>query len=223
MQPGVSEPVSVENVLETAETYFSSVPLNAQMIYSVQLNKEDLNQLSSASGVLSRQEGDETVLLGNIGQTTIDWSTGMILSMFDGSWPMLGGQMVRAEYLYAEENGNVRFVIPARVNGLKMYLLGNYTAEGKTELLGATQGYDENGFAIRGAIPLEEGMTVYPLFTAVSADGTSREYTGQAITVPAGGLALTWDKIPAGNYRYCFGLTDLSGQVHLTDAVTLTF
>ena len=223
VQPGVSEPVSVENVLETAETYFSSVPLNAQMIYSVQLNKEDLNQLSSASGVLSRQEGDETVLLGNIGQTTIDWSTGMILSMFDGSWPILGGQMVRAEYLYAEENGNVRFVIPARVNGLKMYLLGNYTAEGKTELLGATQGYDENGFAIRGAIPLEEGMTVYPLFTAVSADGTSREYTGQAITVPAGGLALTWDKIPAGNYRYCFGLTDLSGQVHLTDAVTLTF
>lgn len=222
VQPGISEAVSVENVLETANTYFSSASLTTQMVYSLQLNKEDLNHLSTASGVLNRQEGGETILFGNMGQTTIDWSTGLIISMFDGSWPMLNGQMVRAEYLYGEENGSVRFVIPARINGLKMYLLGNYTAEGKTELLGATQGYDENGFAIRGVIPLESGMTVYPLFTAVSADGTSREYEGSAITVPAEGLELTWGPIPKGSYQYCFGLTDLSGQVHYTESAALT-
>ena len=221
VQAGVSEGVSVEEVMETADSYFSTSTMTAQMIYSIQLNKNDLDHLSAASGVLSRQEGDETVLFGNMGKTTIDWSTGLILSMFDGSWPMLEGQMVRAEYLYGDDDGNMRFVIPARVGGLKMYLLGNYTKDGKTELLGATQGYDENGFAIRGVIPLEAGTTVYPLFTAVSADGSKREYEGSAITITTEGPELTLGKIPEGKYQYCFGLTDLSGKVHYTESVAL--
>ena len=223
VQPGISEAAPAETVLETANAYFSSATLTAQMIYSVQLNKTDLDHLSTASGVLSFQDGEEVVRLGNMGQTTVDWSTGLIFSMFDGSWPMLGGQMVRAEFLYGDEEGNTRFIIPARVNGLKMYLLGSRTDDGRTELLGATQGYDENGFAIRGSIPLEAGMTVYPLFTAVSKDGKEREYAGNAIAVPAEGLELTWSRIPSGSYLYCFGLTDLTGQVHYTDSVTISF
>ena len=128
-----------------------------------------------------------------------------------------------AEILYEDEKGNVRFVIPARINGLKMYLLGNYTADGETEVLGATQGYDESGFAIRGFLPLEAGMTVHPLFTAMAADGSEREYEGDEITVPARGLELTWDRIPDGNYLYSFGLTDLSGKIHYTDPVEISF
>lgn len=223
LQTGISEAVTPETVIDTANSYFSSSSLSSQMIYSIQLNKTDLDHLSAAGGVLSIRQDDETIRLGNIGEITVDWSTGLVFSMFDGSWPMLGNQMVRAEFLYKDDAGNVRFVIPAKVNGLKMYLLGNRTVDGKTELLGATQGYDENGFAIRGSIPLEAGMTIYPLFTAVSPDGTEREYEGEAITVPAEGLQLVLSRIPAGNYQYCFGLTDLSGQVHYTDSVNLTF
>ncbi len=66
-------------------------------------------------------------------------------------------------------------------------------------------------------------MTVTPLFTAVSADGTEHEYEGAAVTIPAEGLSLTWDKVSAGSYQYCFGLTDLSGHVWHTDSTTLTF
>ena len=223
VQEGVSEAVSAENVLEAADSYFSSASLTTQMIYSLQLNKEDLNQLSAASGVLTRREGDEVIRFGNMGKTTIDWSTGLVLSMFDGSWPMLEGRMIRAEYLYGDEDGSMRFVIPARINGLKMYLLGSETGDGRTTVLGATQGYDEHGFAIRGVIPLEAGMTVYPLFTAVSPDGTEREYEGDAITVTGEGLRLTREKIPGGSYQYCFGLTDLSGKVHYTESVALNF
>ena len=223
VQPGVSEAVSPESVVETANDYFSSAVLTSQMVYSIQLTKSDLDHLSSASGVLSLQRGDETVRLGNLGQTTIDWSTGLVFSMFDGSWPMLNGQMVRAEILYGDESGSVRFVIPARVGGLKMYLLGSLSADGTAAVLGATQGYDESGFAIRGSIPLEAGMTVTPLFTAVSPDGSEREYDGEAVTVPAEGLTLRWETIPSGSYRYCFGLTDLSGRVHYTGTVPLSF
>ena len=223
VQEGVSEAVSAESVLETAGSYFSSATLSSQMIYSIQLNKTDLDHLSAASGVLSIRQGNEVIRLGNIGEITVDWSTGLVFSMFDGSWPMLEGQMVRAEILQKDENGSVRFVIPARINGLKMYLLGNRAADGTTELLGATQGYDENGFAIRGSIPLEAGMTIRPLFTAVSADGSEREYEGDEITVPAGGLTLQRGRIPAGDYLYCFGLTDLAGEVHYTDSVDIHF
>ena len=223
VQAGVSEAVSAESVLETAGSYFSSSTLSSQMIYSIQLNKNDLDHLSAASGVLSIRQENEVIRLGNIGGITVDWSTGLVFSMFDGSWPMLEGQMVRAEILQQDGNGSVRFVIPARINGLKMYLLGNRTADGTTELLGATQGYDENGFAIRGSIPLEAGMTIRPLFTAVSADGSEREYEGDEITVPAGGLTLQWGRIPAGDYLYCFGLTDLTGEVHYTDNVDIHF
>lgn len=223
VQEGVSEAVSADDVLETANTFFSSANLTAQMIYSIQLNRSDLDHLASASGVLSVKDGNETVRLGNLGQTTIDWSTGLVFSMFDGSWPMLDGQMVRAEFLYGDDAGNVRFVIPTRINNIKMYLLGSRAADGTMEILGATQGYDENGFAIRGSIPLEAGMKIQPLFTAVAADGTEREYRGNEIIVPAEGLNLAWARIPSGDYLYCFGLTDLSGKVHYTDTVAISF
>jgi serine phosphatase RsbU (regulator of sigma subunit) len=72
-------------------------------------------------------------------------------------------------------------------------------------------------------IPLEAGMTIRPLFTAVSADGSEREYEGDEITVPEGGLTLQWGRIPAGDYLYCFGLTDLAGEVHYTDSVDIHF
>ena len=223
LQEGISEAVSAGDVLETADAYFASATLTSQMIYSIQLNKNDLDHLASASGILSLQNGDEIIRLGNLGQTTIDWSTGLVFSMFDGSWPMLGGQMIRAEFLYADEEGNTRFVIPARINGVKMYLLGNLDPAGNTQLLGATQGYDENGFAIRGTIPLEEGMAIRPLFTALSADGTEREYAGEEIIYTEKASSLSWSRIPPGSYQYCFGLTDLSGAVHYTDSAALRF
>ncbi len=223
VQAGISEAVTADSVLETANEYFSNATLTSQLIYSLQLNKEDLDHLSTASGVLTKVEGKETIRLGDLGKTTIDWSTGLIFSMFDGSWPMLGDQMVRVEFLYTDEAGNMRFVIPAKINGLKMYLLGKQNSDGRTEILGATQGYDENGFAIRGSIPLEKGMTIYPLFTAVSSEGTEREYEGKAVNVPSEGLQLTWDRIPNGDYLYCFALKDIYGQVHYTDSIPISF
>ena len=66
-------------------------------------------------------------------------------------------------------------------------------------------------------------MTIHPLFTAVASDGTEREYEGSAVTVPESGLELAWSRIPGGSYEYCFGLADLSGAVHYTDSVALTF
>ena len=223
VQAGISEAAEPDAVVAAAQAYFSASTLTTQSVYMLQLTREDLDHLASASGVLFRQDGDALVRLGDLGETTIDWSTGLIFSMFDGAWPMLEGEMVRADRLYVQSDGSVRFVIPARVNGLRMYVLAARNADGSAQVLGATQGYDENGFAIRGSIPLEAGMTVVPLYTAVDPDGSEREYAGRAITVPEAGLSLEWARVPAGKYDYCFGLTDLSGAVQYTQAIALTF
>lgn len=148
-------------------------------------------------------------------------SAGLVFSMFDGAWPILAGEMVRAELLYVREDSDARYAIPAKVNGLSMYLLAERGTDGVGRVLGETQGYDENGFAIRGSIPLEAGMRVVPLYTAVGADGELSEYEGAEIRVPEGGLALRWQALPKGDYEYCFGLTNLSGGVQYTKTVVL--
>lgn len=131
--------------------------------------------------------------------------------------------MVRAQRLYAAEDGSARFVIPARVNGQRMYLLAAVDAGGEARILGATQGYDQAGFAVRGSIPLTPGMTVEPLYATVAPDGAETEYAGEAIEVPEAGLTLAWGPVPAGEYEYCFRLTDLAGRAQYTDAIALRF
>lgn len=223
LQPGVSEALAPETLAAAADSYFSASALTAQSVYTLQLTKGDLDHLTDASGVLFKRDGSARIRLGDIGQTQIDWSTGLIFSMFDGSWPMLQGRMVRAERVDSSEDGSLRFVIPARVNGARMYILASRDMNGATEVLGATQGYAEGGFAIRGSIPLLPGMTVTPLYTTVAANGSETETEGEAIRVPEGGLTLSWDKLPAGEYEYCFRLTDLSGGAQYTESVQVTF
>lgn len=223
VQAGVSEASSPEALVAAAQTYFSTSRTQAQHVYTMQLSREDLDHLESACGVLFRREGDARVRLGNLGETTVDWSTGLVFSMFDGAWPTLEGEMVCAEYLYAQADGSIRFVIPARVNGLSMYLLAVNGADGQAQVLGATQGYDENGFAIRGSIPLEAGMRVEPLYTVVGPDGGEDQTVGAAITVSGEGLRLEWAPVQAGTYEYCFGLKDLSGDMQYTRGIALSF
>jgi hypothetical protein len=86
-------------------------------------------------------------------------------------------------------------------------------------VLGATQGYDEDGMAIRGSIPLEPGTVVEPLYTAVAADGAQTERAGDPIAVPEAGLTLAWQPLPPGAYEYRLALTDLTGAVQYTQGI----
>ena len=223
VQPGISEAVSPDAVVAAAQAYFSASALSTQSVYTLQLTRDDLDHLAAASGVLFRRENGERVRLGDMGQTTVDWSTGLVFSMFDGAWPSLSGTPVCAERLYTQPDGGVRFAIPARINGLSMYLLAVREADGSAQVLGATQGYDESGMAIRGSIPLEPGMTVEPLYTVLSDSGERRQQAGDAITVPPEGLTLAWQPLPQGDYEYCLALTDLNGGVQYTQGVSVGY
>jgi hypothetical protein len=220
VQPGISEAATPDAVVTAARDYFSASTLTTQSVYTLQLTRDDLDHLAAASGVLFRQADGERVRLGDMGQSTVDWSTGLVFSMFDGAWPTLSGTPVCAERLYTQPGGGVRFAIPARINGLEMYLLAMRDVDGSARVLGATQGYDEDGMAIRGSIPLEAGMTVEPLYTALDGEGHRREWAGEAIAVPPEGLTLVWQPLPPGNYEYALALTDLTGKVQYTQGVT---
>lgn len=219
VQPGISEPATPDAVVAAAREYFSASTLTTQSVYTLQLTRDDLDHLAAASGVLFRLADGARVRLGDMGQTTVDWSTGLLFSMFDGAWPALSGVPVCAERLYAQPDGGVRFAIPARINGLSMYLLAVRDADGSARILGATQGYDEDGMAIRGSIPLEAGMTVEPLYTALAEDDARTQQAGDPITVPEEGLTLAWQPLPPGEYEYCLALTDLTGAVQYTQGV----
>ena len=50
-----------------------------------------------------------------------------------------------------------------------------------------------------------------------------RNISKEKLQFVEGGLQLQWGRIPAGDYLYCFGLTDLAGEVHYTDSVDIHF
>ncbi|MBR0465014.1 MAG: hypothetical protein IJJ23_11665 [Clostridia bacterium] len=220
VQAGVSDSVTPEQVVSLASTYFSE-DTALQSIYTLQLTRNDLDHLVSASGVLSVWTEHSEIRLGDIGETIIDWSTGMVYSMFDGTWPMLDGRLVRAERLYINADGSGRFVIPVKIDGQRMYLVASQSDKGDISILGATQGYDANGYAIRGYQALTPGMRVEPLLTEVMEDGTEIEYAQDAVIVPSEGLKLAWGELPPGNYAHCFALVDLSGGVQYTQSATI--
>ena len=60
-------------------------------------------------------------------------------------------------------------------------------------------------------------------YHGLQAQQVCAEIEGDEIVVPEEGLTLVWNRIPSGSYQYCFGLTDLSGQVHYTDSVAIDF
>lgn len=214
-----------EDIAETAEAYFSASHTPTQSIYSIQLTRDELDHLASADAVLMRSLRDGAfVELGMLGITRIDWNTGMVYSLFDGSWPMLSGQMVCMRQTESS-GGAIRGVIPARIDGEDMYLLASFD-DGAREgvILGATRGYDaQTGLPSRGYTPLQPGMVVTPLFTRVSADGARETFLGDPIEVGEDGLDVAYGQVDAGGYRFGFSLNDVYGGSHLTQTVSVRF
>ena len=80
----------------------------------------------------------------------IDWETGDIVSGFDGTWPMLEGQLV-VMYDQVRTQNMRRSVIPVKYNGTDGYLVMMFTAANPSGVIaGFTEGYNDNGLPVRG-------------------------------------------------------------------------
>ena len=202
--------------------------------FSASLTSDDLHYLDYVEGMMMMDISDEKTFgyvdLGLMRSNVIDWESGAIYSLFDGTWPVFGDQLVPLYDQITNEYGR-RSLIPVKLNGEYTYLVVEFAA-GKNEgrVLGANAGYDENGFPIRSTTKLKDGDLIIPVYTVyISSDDDDdfeeSEFEGDQI-IWQEGLTVTFmdlsdneeeDPLPM---MFCFVLNDVFGGYNLTEIIS---
>ena len=201
--------------------------------FSATLAQDDLQYLDYVEGMLMMDITDEDVTgyvdLGLMRNNVVDWQSGAVYSLFDGTWPIFGDQLVP---LYDQVNNEFgrRSLIPVKLNGEHTYLVVEFPAgsdEGR--VIGANAGYDDNGLPIRNTTRLSPGDSIVPVFTIyVYADEDSEEpeeaeFDGDEVLWQEG-MTVTYQDLgddgeDALEMLFCFVLNDVFGAYDLTDVV----
>lgn len=198
---------------------------------SMTLSQDELNNLSMVEGLLYLDGSDDEdtfyIEMGAMQNAAIDWESGEIISQFDGTWPMLDDQIVMM-YDQLVNGGMRRSVIPVRCNDVEGYLLVmRRSYDSDWTIVGFTQGYDDAGLPVRGSTPLTEGDVVTPIYNVLyeDEDGELQEMTmdGDPIVAGKGGaIDFGFYSLEGSDatYLYCFCLTDIYGEIQLSDFIS---
>lgn len=198
---------------------------------SMTLSQDELNNLSMVEGLLYLDGSDDEdtfyIEMGAMQNAAIDWESGEIVSQFDGTWSMLDEQMVMM-YDQLVNGGMRRSVIPVRCNDVEGYLLVmRRSYDSDWTIVGFTQGYDDAGLPVRGSTPLTEGDVVTPIYNVLyeDEDGELQEMTmnGDPIVAGEGGaIDFGFYSLEGSDatYLYCFCLTDIYGEIQLSDFIS---
>ena len=220
------------------ETASSALPASASeqgYAFSAQLAPEDLRYLDYVEGMMMMDISDEETFgyvdLGLMQNNIIDWKSGVIYSLFDGTWPVLGDQLVPLYDQIVNEYGR-RSLIPVKLNGEYTYLVVEFRAgSSQGRVLGANAGYDDNGLPIRSTTRLQEGNVVVPVYTLYvgAQDGEDLEESemeGDPI-VWRDGMTVTYMSLSDDSgeeeplpMMFCFVLNDVFGEYELTDLIS---
>ncbi len=218
------ETYDVQNPFANAESDYA---------YTVSLTDEDMQYLASADACLMMDVSDPDfecyVDLGYTQDVVINWTSGKLYGLFDGTWPTLDGQMVCMYDQIANEN-YIRSLIPVTLNGEETYLLVVFDADHPGGVVvGTTEGYNDAGLPVRGYEPLAQGDVVVPQYELLYWDENDEEqyepFEGDPITVGAdGAIAFGYDDVETeADYVYGFCLNDVFGDYQYTDFITLSF
>ena len=198
---------------------------------SMTLSQDELNNLSMIEGLLYLDGSDDEdtfyIEMGAMQNAAIDWESGEIISQFDGTWPMLDEQIVMM-YDQLVNGGMRRSVIPVRCNDVEGYLLVmRRSYDSDWTIVGFTQGYDDAGLPVRGSTPLTKGDVVTPIYNVLyeDEDGELQEMTmnGDPIVAGEGGaIDFGFYSLEGSDatYLYCFCLTDIYGEIQLSDFIS---
>ena len=198
---------------------------------SMTLSQDELNNLSMIEGLLYLDGSDDEdtfyIEMGAMQNAAIDWESGEIISQFDGTWPMLDEQIVMM-YDQLVNGGMRRSVIPVRCNDVEGYLLVMRRGfDSDWTIVGFTQGYDDAGLPVRGSTPLTEGDVVTPIYNVLyaDADGELQEMTMDGDPIVAGKdgfIDFGFYSLEGSDatYLYCFCLTDIYGEIQLSDFIS---
>ena len=224
--------------LEAEEEWSESYTISeGEYGFSIQLAGQDLDNLDYVEGMmlwdLSDDEAECLVDLGLSRNNLIDWHTGEVTSLFDGSWPTFGDQLVPLYDQTATERGR-RSLIPVKVNGEYTYLVAVFSAgsdEGR--IIGTNAGYDDNGLPIRETTKLKEGDVIVPVYTMyVGEAGSDDEYEEAEFE----GDPITWHEGMTVSYasfggdsdddepmvmQFCFVLNDIFGDYTMSEFIAV--
>ena len=223
---------------EETETYTTEgrpdIPIavsDGDYAFTAKLSEEDLQYLDYVEGMLALDISDEEVSgyvdFGLMQNNLINWDTGDVYSLFDGSWPVFGEQMVPLYDQMSNERGR-RSLIPVKLNGEYTYLVVEFTAgSNEGRIIGANAGYDENGLPIRTTTKLREGDIIIPVYTMYvgnedSEDMEETEFDGDEI-IWRDGMTVTYENLSDGDEpleaMFCFVLNDIFGEYTMTDLI----
>ena len=199
--------------------------------FTVQLSQEDLANLDYVEGMLMMNISDDDSIayvdFGLMQNNLIDWQTGTVVSLYDGTWPVFGGQPVPLYDQTNNENSR-RSLIPVKLNGEHTYLVVVFpagSAEGR--ILGANAGYDENGLPIRNTTPLKPGDRIVPVYTLYyeeegKEDLQESEFDGPEI-IWEDGMTVSYmdlsEETDPTKMMFCFVINDIFGENSLSDII----
>ncbi len=219
----VAAPEAEEYVVGLNEYGFTSV-----------LTAEDMANLDYVEGMLLVDESDDEMTcfvdFGLMRNNLINWQTGEVVSLFDGTWPCFGDQMIVLYDQSSNENSR-RSLIPVKLNGEYTYLLVLFR-NGSTEgtILGANAGYDENGLPIRSVTKLKDGDKIIPIYTMYYQDANADEDADMEETEFEGdeiiwheGMKVTYEDVSEEgeslNMLFCFVFNDIFGDSTMSDFI----
>lgn len=199
--------------------------------FTVTLSQDDLANLDYVEGMLLMDMSDDEMLafvdFGLMQNNLIDWKTGTIVSLYDGTWPVFGGQPVPLYDQTSNENSR-RSLIPVKLNGEYTYLVVVFPA-GSTEgrIIGANAGYDENGLPIRHTTKLNPGDKIVPVYTMYYEtedmdDLEETEFEGEEI-IWQDGMTVTYedlsDETEGTEMLFCFIFNDIFGEDTMSEMI----
>ncbi len=200
--------------------------------FTAVLPKEELDYLDYVEGMLMMDISDDEMIafvdFGLMQNNLIDWQTGTVCSLYDGTWPVFGGQMVPLYDQTSNEHSR-RSLIPVKLNGDYTYLVVQFPAGGtEGRVLGANAGYDENGLPIRNMTRLRPGDEIIPVYTMYyevegMEDLEEQEFDGERI-IWQDGMTVTYEDLSeeAGtmDMMFCFVFNDIFGEETMSEIIS---
>lgn len=225
--------VTVETEQGSVELSNPFAGIDSEYAYTLQLTEEQLDSLGKVEANLMMNVSDPDfecyVELGYVQDVIVNWNTGDIYGLFDGTWATLDGQMVCMYDQIANER-YVRSLIPVTVNGRETYLLVIFDDETPGgRVVGYTEGYTDEGVPARGVTELKPGDEVMPVYALLywDEDGNQCEepFEGDPITVGSScTIPFEFAAVERNaDYIYSFCLTDIYGDSTFSDFISISF
>ena len=217
---------------ETWETEKEYAVSDSDHGFTARLSQEDLQYLDYVEGMLlldmSDEDAEAYVDFGTMQNNLVDWKTGDVYSLFDGTWPVLAGQPVPLYDQSSNEQAR-RSLVPVKLNGEPTYLVVMFDA-GSTEgrIIGANAGYDDSGLPIRKTTKLREGDEIIPIYTVFYAENEAEdfeemEFEGDPILWKEG-MTVNYEELGDGDepmeVMFCFVFNDIFGDYTMSEFIS---